>query len=67
MGVIMTAPLTREQTWQILEESRGLDERQTDNFIDYVAGELQNLDPSDEDVEHAISAARKALRLAGAN
>ena len=63
----MTAPLTREQTWQIIEASRGLDERQTDNFYDYVAGELQNLDPSDDDVKRAIAVARKALRLSEAH
>jgi hypothetical protein len=63
----MAAPLTREQTWQILEAVRGLDDRQSDNFIDFVSYELRHLDPTDLEVEQAISAARKALRLASAN
>lgn len=59
----MTA-LSPEHTWLILEASRQLDDRQTDNFIDHVAHELsQNLDPCTEDVARAITAARKALRL----
>jgi hypothetical protein len=63
----MTAPLTREQTWLVLEAIREIDERQTDNFIDYVAGELQNLDPTDDDVTRAIRVAKQAMRKAEAN
>jgi hypothetical protein len=63
----MAAPITRHQTFLILEAGRGLDERQADNFYDHIAGSLQHCDPSDKEVEQAISAARKALRLAAAN
>jgi len=64
----MTAPpLTKNQTWLILEAVRGLDERQSDNFIDYVSYELRHLDPTDIEVEQAIRDARRALRLQGAN
>ena len=64
----MTAPLSPEHTWMILEASRKLDERQTDNFIDHVSHTLsQNLDPTTDDVERAIVAAHKALRLSEAH
>ena len=63
----MTAPLTRHQTFLILEAVRGLDDRQSDNFIDFVSYELRHLDPTDLEVEQAITAARKALRLAAVN
>jgi hypothetical protein len=63
----MTAPLTRHQTFLILEAGRFLDERQADNFYDHIAGSLQHCDPTDIEVEQAILAARKALRLSEAH
>jgi hypothetical protein len=64
----MTAPLSPEHTWLILEASRTLDERQTDNFVDHVAHTLgEILDPTTEDVQHAIACAQRALRLSEAH
>ena len=63
----MTAPLTPNQTWLVLEAVRGLDDRQSDNFIDHVAYELRHLYPTDAEVEQAIVAARKAMRLSEAH
>lgn len=63
----MTAPLTHHQTYLILEAVRDLDDRQSDNFIDFVSYELRHLDPTDTEVEQAILAARKALRRSEAH
>jgi hypothetical protein len=63
----MTAPLTPHQTFLILEAARKLDDRQSDNFIDYVSHELRHLDPTDAEVEEAIRLAQRAMRRAGAN
>jgi hypothetical protein len=62
----MTA-LSPEHTWLIVEAGRKLDDVARDNFFDFVAHEIStNLDPSSDDVERAITAARKALRLSAA-
>ena len=63
----MTAPLTPHQTSLILEAVRGLDDRQSDNFIDYVSHDLLHLDPTDAEVEQAIRLAKRALRLSEAH
>ena len=63
----MTAPLTHHQTFLILEAVRGLDDRQSDNFIDFVSYELRHLDPTDTEVEQAIRLANRALRLSEAH
>lgn len=63
----MAAPLTDHQTFLILEAVHGLDNRQSINFIDFVSYELRHLDPTDLEVEQAITAARKAMRKAAAN
>jgi hypothetical protein len=63
----MTAPLTHHQTFLILEAVRALDDRQSDNLIDYISYELRHLDPTDLEVEQAIAAARKAMRLSEAH
>jgi hypothetical protein len=64
----MTAPLSREQTFMVLEAGRSLDTRQTDNFYDHVAGALQdNTDITDADVERAIARAYQAMRKAEAH
>jgi hypothetical protein len=55
--------LSPEHSWMILEASRALDERQTDDFIDNVVRSLaQNGEPTTDKVRSAIAAARKALR-----
>jgi hypothetical protein len=65
--LIMAAPITHHQTFLILEATRGLDARQRDNFVDFVAHELRHLDPTDHEVEQAIRLAKRAMRKAGAN
>jgi hypothetical protein len=64
----MTAPLSPEHTWLILEAGRKLDDVARDNFFDFIAHEIStSLDPCTEDVERAIATARKALRLSEAH
>jgi hypothetical protein len=63
----MAAPITRHQTFLILEAGRGLDERQCDNFYDHVAGSLQHCDPTDDEVKQAIRDAKRALRISELN
>lgn len=60
-------PLTHHQTFLILEAVRGLDDRQSDNFIDFVSYELRHLDPTDDEVKQAIHLAKQAMRKAAAN
>ena len=61
------APLSREQTWQVLEAVRKVEDHRADAFIDAVAEQLPDADPSDEEVKSAIAIAQRAIAKQGAN